>query len=168
MNRLLYLIIYIGLLTFIFFGLSDNIIYDNSQDILSWLPFILLFIVQPFLVYKIARTFDIPISYVIAIAALSILVSGPVFGIYLGKKQDKELADHGRTTTGIVYKKWETFRKQRHNEWLLRCNFTVNGKVYSTFSVQDKNNQYKVGDTLHVLYSDTNPQNCIVVELKDE
>ena len=167
MTRLLYLAIYLGLLSFIFWGLPDSIVYDNKQDVLSWLPFILLFLVQPFLVYKIVNTFDIRKSYVITIACLS-LISVPIWGIYLEKKQDIELKEYGRTTIGIVYKKWETLRRRRHDKWLVRCRFFINGKEYSTFSENDKNNLFKVGDTLHIVYLETYPNNCIITELKDK
>ncbi|TDW96657.1 hypothetical protein EDB95_4492 [Dinghuibacter silviterrae] len=66
---------------------------------------------------------------------------------------------------GIVYKKWHTSGRNRH-EWLLKCRFYVNGVEYSTFSEEDKYNQYKIGDTLHVVYAERTPTNCEILELK--
>jgi len=165
MTRVFYVVLYIGLLLFVFFGLPDKIIYHKLSDLLSWLPFILLFIFQPLLVYKICKIFDINNQYSIGIAALSVLISGPTYGIYLGTQQNKELSQYGKQTTGIVCKKWETLKYQKHYEWLLRCKFVVNGTNYSSFSVQDKKNLFHIGDTLHIMYSERNPENCVVVEL---
>ena len=69
-----------------------------------------------------------------------------------------------KTTIGVVYRKWETSR----HELLLRCYYSVNGKHYTTFSETDKKNLYKRGDTLHVLYSVNDPENAVVVELRDK
>lgn len=165
MKKFLYPFLYICLLVFIFFGLPDKVLYDKRQNILTWLPFILIFLCQPFLLYMICRMLNIQHKISIVVAALSILIFGPLFGIYQKRQQKKELTQHGNQTIGIVYKKWKAY--SRHSsELLLRCHFIVNGKEYSTFSVNDDENIYKVGDTLHILYSERNPENCIIVELE--
>ena len=63
-----------------------------------------------------------------------------------------------------MYRKWETGK----HELLLRCYYSVNGKHYTTFSETDKNNLYKRGDTLHILYSENDPENAVIVELQDK
>lgn len=165
MKRIFYLLLDIALLAFTFFGIPDSIMYDTGQDIISWLPFFLLFVIHPILVYKIANTFDIKRLYALGIAAASLLILGPAWGLYLDKNQSNQLTKDGMVTIGIVYTKWMTIRR---HERLVRCKFLANNRMYSTFSVQDKNNLYKVGDTIHILYSASNPGNCIITELEKQ
>jgi len=165
--RFFYALLYIGLLALIFFGLSDKIIYARNDSILGWLPLLLIFIALPLLLYKTLQRFRLRPKISLLIAISSILILGPTWGIYQRKQQDEELAKYGKQTIGIVYTKWETFRMQRHYEWLLKCEFIINGKKHSTFSESDKKNIYHIGDTLHVLYSERNPENSLIMELKD-
>src|SRR5882724_11031417 len=158
MKKTYLFVLYIGLLGFIFLGLPDSVIYAQENFILEWLPGLLI-IAQAFLLYKIVAAFTVNTKLRIGVAAISIVIVGPAFGIYLGKKQDDDLSKTGVTTQGIVYRKWETFRFQQHDEWLIRCYFIANGKRYSTFSEEDKNNVYKVGDTLKIFYLPSFPGN---------
>ena len=98
--------------------------------------------------------------------ALSVLVLGPTFGIYLGKTEKSALINHGIETKGIVYKKWYNYGK--NGGWLLRCNFNVDAKTYSTFSETDRHNKYKIGDTLTILYNENFPQQCVIKDLKND
>lgn len=161
MRRFVYLALYIALLSFIFFGLGDRILYRQKLDFLGWLPGILLLAVNPLLAYLTARSFGVETQWSKAVAAVSVLVWGPLFGIYSSHIQDKELALQGKQTIGIVYKKWDT-----RTGWLLRCHFLVGTKEYSTFSEKDTYDEYKVGDTLHILYSEQTPTDCQIIELK--
>lgn len=161
MRRFVYLALYIALLSVIFFGLGDRILYRQKLDFFGWLPGILLLAVNPLLAYLLARSFGVEIQWSKALAAVSVIVWGPLFGIYSGHVQDKELALQGKQTIGIVYKKWDT-----RTGWLLRCHFLVGMKEYSTFSEKDTYNKYKVGDTLHVRYSEQTPTDCQIIELK--
>jgi hypothetical protein len=107
MRRLTYLTLYIILLGVVFFGLSDKIIYHNNQDLVSWLPFILLFPVQALLVYCLAKAFGATNLYAKGIVGLAILITGPAFGFYIKNKQQKELSKNGSQTIGVVFKKWK-------------------------------------------------------------
>ncbi|MBK9460831.1 MAG: hypothetical protein IPN94_15730 [Sphingobacteriales bacterium] len=159
--KYLLLILYIGLLLLIFFGLPDKVLY--SQEAIRWTPFILIFFVQTFLLYQLLKSFNVRPKYDASFCALSVLVIGPSFGLYLGQKEEKEFQENGETVKGIVYKKWYTTGK--NSEWLLRCQYVVDGVTYSTFSTTDKNNKYRIGDTLTVIYIDNFPQKCTIKEL---
>lgn len=148
-----------------FLGLPDSIIY-RQQGFLSWLPFILV-IGQSILAYGIARTFSLSSHKSKGVAAIAILILGPLWGIYIGNRQQKQLSRNGKIAIGVVSEKWKTIGSGKH-EWLLRCKFEDSGMSYSTFSEADQNNIYHVGDTLHVLYSRDNPTNCVIIELQNK
>lgn len=157
-----YLITYFILLTFIFFGLPDSILY--SQGITKWIPFLLIFFGQTFILYKTLSSFNVSGKNKQIIAALSVLVLGPTFGIYLEKIEKSNLQHHGIEKKGVVYKKWYSYGK--NGGWLFRCNFKVDGKTFSTFSENDRYNTYKIGDTLTILYNENFPQQCIIKDLE--
>jgi hypothetical protein len=157
----LLLILYIGLLLLIFFGLPDKIVY--SQQPIRWTPFILIFIFQTFLLYRLLKSFNVVPNYRFLICALSVLVIGPSYGLYLRYQDERQFQQNGETVKGIVYKKW--FTSGRNKEWLLRCKYVVNGATYSTFSVTDKKNKFKVGDTLTVIFVPDFPQKSKIEEL---
>lgn len=157
-------IAYTVLLIFIFFGLPENILY--SQGITKWIPFVLIFFVQTFLLYKTLSSFNVLDKNKKLIVALSVLIIGPTFGIYLGKKEKSALQDHGVETKGVVHKKWYKYGK--NGGWLLRCSFKVESKTYSTFSETDKHNTYKIGDTLIIIYNENFPQQCKIKDLEDD
>jgi len=115
MKKIILVLLYIFLLLYLFFGVSDNVIYSHGG--LGWLLFLLAFPAQAFLIYLIARSFSLKPYTSKGAVALAILVSCPLFGIYLKKKQS---------------------------------------------------NQLSVGDTLHILYFQDNPNNCMIIELKDK
>ena len=77
------------------------------------------------------------------------------------------LSKNGKIAIGIVSKKWENIGNNGH-EWLLQCSFKVNGINYSTFSEEDKDNTYNIGDTLHICYSENVPTNCSIIELRNK
>ena len=160
--KTLLIISYVGLLILLFFGLPQNIL--NGQSVIKWTPFVLIFFVQTFLLYKILTEFDISYNKKRIIVALSVLVIGPLFGFYSGKKNEMNLKKYGVETKGVVYKKWYKYRQS--SGWLLKCKFQVDGKTYSTFSETDQHNKYKVGDTLTILYNYKFPQECIIEELE--
>ena len=99
-----------------------------------------------------------------AICAISVLVIGPSFGFYLGYKDEKDFQEKGHSVKGVVYKKWYAVGK--NSEWLLRCEYVVNGVRYSTFSETDEDNEYQVGDTLTIIYFEDYPQKSKIEELE--
>jgi len=85
MKKIILVLLYIFLLLYLFFGVSDNVIYSHSGP--TWLLFLLAFPAQAFLVYLIARSFSLKPYTSKGVAALAILVSCPLFGIYLKKNR---------------------------------------------------------------------------------
>lgn len=95
-----------------------------------------------------------------------ILLIGPLFGFWASHLSETELTTNGVETFGIVSEKWWSDPRKRSGEWLLKCDFVVNGKIYKTFSMEDKDDLYTVGDTLTILYSQHHPDNNTIVELE--
>jgi len=157
--KYLVLILYIALLLIVFFGIPVRVLY--SQGVIRFTPFILIFFIQTFLLYCLLKSFNAAPKFTVGWVALSVLIIGPSFGLYEGHRAKADFKDNGSLTNGIVYKKW-----QRKSEWLLRCQYSVDGNVYSTFSETDKNNRYKVGDTLTVIYIKDFPQKSRIKELE--
>jgi hypothetical protein len=153
---------YLGLLLLLFVGLPDTILYDHG--IIGWTPFILIFFVQTFLLYQLLKSFDVRSNYLLGICALSVLIIGPSFGYYSGYQEEKDLQKRGKKAKGIVYKKW--YKSGKNSEWLLRCHYLVDGETYSTSSKTDSDNEYKVGDTLTIIYDNDFPQKSKIVELE--
>ncbi len=159
--KYLLLLLYIGLLLLIFFGLPDKVLY--SQDIIKWIPFVLIFGVQTYLLYYLLLSFKVNPKYIIGSCALSALIIGPSFGFYRSYQEKLAFQKSGKETKGVIYKKWYSLKK--NSEWLVRCHYMVDDVTYSTFSETDKYNKYKVGDTLTVIYIDGFPQKCKIKEL---
>jgi hypothetical protein len=158
--KLFLLILYIGLLCFIFFGLPDSVVY--SQDNKSLAAVILVFVVQPVLLYALLRASKVKRVYLYLLCPLSVLILGPLLGYYYGYEENKDFQERGKTTSGIIYKKW--YNSGKNKQWLIRCHYVVNGQTYSTFSETDAENKYKVGDTLTVIYLEDYPQKCDIRE----
>ena len=155
------LLLYIGLIFLIFFGLPDQVMY--SKGIVRWVPFILIFIIQPYVLYYLLRSFNVNPDYLLAACALSFLIIGLSFGYYGSYQEDIDFQERGKQTKAVVYKKWYSIKK--NSEWLLKCKYVVDGTGYSTFSETDKKNIYKIGDTLTVIYIEEYPQKCRIKEL---
>ena len=49
------LVLYAGFLALIFFGLPDSLLYTHEPQ--RWLPFILVFVVEPVLLYYVLKAF---------------------------------------------------------------------------------------------------------------
>lgn len=162
--RIFYRLAYPTLLVFIFFGLPNSILY--SQGIMGWIPFILIMFVQPFLLYKMLNSFGAPDPIEAIAIPLSILVVGPLFGIYSNNVEEKRLRDNGAETKGIVHEK--QYQSWKNKGWFIKCNFEVDAKTYSTFNITDKHNKYQIGDTLTIRYYKKFPQQCIIKELEND
>lgn len=165
MKRILLVTIYTGLLGLIFLGLPDELLYEQENALIEVIPFMLIFIVPPIILYNILKSYKVTHNTALGIAAGSVLVIGPTWGMLQERKSKTDFAANGQPTMGIVYKKWKSGTGKR--EWLLRCNYQVDGKTYSTFSKADDKNKFKVGDTLTVVYSKKYPQKCMIVELEE-
>lgn len=84
------------------------------------------------------------------------LVSGDYYRVY---KIEEELKTKGINTKGWVVERWETTGgKNSYAGWNVRCEFQANNAPYSTFDQQDENNEFSVGDTVHIVYIGRNPE----------
>jgi len=161
-----YLVILVGLILLIFFGLPDVILYSKS-GFERWLPFIVIFFGIPFLLYKTLVDFKIRKDIVLAISIGSVLLIGPSFGLWTGNLSEKDLEKNGEIKIGRVSEKWYAKKhKSTEGEWLYKAEFNVDNKVYHTFSNVDEDNIIKVGDTIMIKYSRRNPENNKIIKTK--
>jgi hypothetical protein len=153
----IYLIVIVGLILFLFLGLPDEILYAKA-GLFRWLPFILIFLVLPYFIFKLFSVITIGGDWIVVLAIGSVLIVGSIFGFWTGYLSDKDLERYGKNIDGIVSEKW----KSKH-KWLFKCKFKVEHKVYETFSFTDKENKYQIGDTLFIRYSSKAPDNNKIV-----
>ena len=125
--------------------------------VIGIIPILLFITLQQFIRNK---------AIAILIAISSILIIGPLFGIWSGYEAERDLLRNGIKTKGIVVEKWWSNPKNKTGEWLLKCQFNVASNSFRTFSKKDKNNLYILGDTLTILYSSKDPENNTIIELK--
>ena len=170
--RTILTILYFGLILLLCFaGTSDPVVYSH-EGFSKWLPYILIFVAQPLVLYLLLtqisfKNFKIQKSLIVrGIIAISVLTIIMSYLYFLQTKKENDLVLNGCKTRGIVYKKWQDNYKQ-DSKWLLVCNFSVDGKPFYTFSETDKENKYKVGDTLTIIYSTRFLGNCIIEELEN-
>ncbi len=97
----------------------------------------------------------------------SVLLIGPLFGIWSGNLSDKELDKNGIIQKGVVTKKWYVKHNNGNDEWLYRAAFNVNKKTFFTFSQKDVNNAIQVGDTILIKYSKNNPENNEILDRRN-
>jgi len=150
----------------LFFGLPNEILYAKN-GILKWSPFVIIFILIPWLISKILNPHKIREDYILYIYCAAILILGPSFGIWSGIQSENDIKLNGHLTKGIIYKKWLSNRKSG-NKWLIRCYFQYEGKKYSTFSQEDVYNQYQIGDSLEIEFSKNFPDNNKIVGLDEK
>ncbi len=164
-KKLLYFILLTSIILVLFFGLGNDILYAKT-GIKRWIPFVVIIFVIPFLILKVLDQYNIAGKAKIALSVGPILIIGPLFGIWTGYLSKNDLTENGIKTYGIISQKWSSKPRKRSGEWLVKCKFRVDGKVFKTFSKEDEKNIYKVGDTLTILYSSENPENNTIIELE--
>ncbi|CAL2082709.1 hypothetical protein [Tenacibaculum sp. 190524A02b] len=166
-KRITYILTIIGLILILFFGLGDNILYAK-KGILRWIPFAIIFILIPYVISLLLIDFNFEKIKKRGISIGSVLIIGPLFGFWFGYLSDKELEKDSLKTIGIVSEKFKSGKRSGSpGKWLIKCDFKVDNKSYTTFSKKDIYNQYKIGDTLTIKYSKRNPENNIIIELKN-
>ncbi|WP_147405059.1 hypothetical protein [Aquimarina sp. AD10] len=165
-KKYLYLFLLICLITILFFGLDNDILYAKT-GIKRWIPFIIIFFVIPFLMFNFLNKYKVKGKTKFALSLIPIIIVGPLFGLWSGYLSNKQLNEDGKFTIGIVSEKFKSGRKSGSpGVWLVKCKFEVDNEMYITFSKKDKANLYRIGDTLNIKYSKKNPQNHIIVELE--
>jgi len=151
----------------LYFGLGYIILFAK-QGTIHWIPFIIIFGVVPFLLYKSLQSYKIKEKACLGLAIGSVLVIGPTFGVWIGVISDNEFSKYGATTKGIVVDKWcSKSSRKREGQWLVKCEFSVGNEQYSTYNVRDRKNIYKLGDTLLIQYSKRNPDNNRIPALEN-
>jgi hypothetical protein len=143
----------IALLIFIYF-VPKEIAYPKYKN-LSWLMFIIIFGVLPLVIYKIIKTSNTDFSPVkiLGICALSILIVGPTCAFFQNYRKAKELKVNGKSTKCIVLD-----RKASKNDWLINCKYQVKNIEFITYYHTDKENKYRIGDTLKLIYNTEYPR----------
>ena len=164
-SKPLYTSLLVILLLVLFFGLGDSILYAKS-GFKSWVPYLIIFLCIPLTLTKVLKTLDIRGKANLVFSFGSILLIGPLFGFWIEHLSKTELSKNGLETVGVVSEKWWSDSHRGADEWLLKCEFLVDGEVYETYTMEDEENQYKVGDKLTILYSPINPDNNTIVELE--
>jgi hypothetical protein len=161
-----YLISAIILIIFIGFGLPDEVLYAK-EGFIKWLPPLLIFFGLPFLIYKTLNAYKLRSDISFGIAIGSILIIGPLFGIWTGNLSDKDLDKNGVLIEGIVIEKNQVRKhRSRNYEWLYRAEFKVSDEYFLTYSEEDKGNTVNEGDTVIIKYSKRNPKNNTIIRLK--
>ena len=117
---------------------------------LSWIIFLLILGVLPYLVYKIIKTSNrnYNSTKVTGLCALSILIVGPTSGIVQNYRENEELKVNGKETVCIVVD-----RKSSKNDWLINCKYYVENKEFITYYHTDEENKYRIGDTIQLIYN---------------
>jgi hypothetical protein len=160
-----YLISVIILIIFIGFGLPDEVLY--AKGFIKWLPPLLIFIGLPFLLYKTLDNYNVRRDISSGLAIGSILIIGPLFGIWTGHLSNKDLDKNGTLIKGIVIEKNHVRKHRSQNyKWLYRAEFKVSDEYFLTYSEEDKDNTVKEGDTVIIQYSKRNPENNTIIKLK--
>jgi hypothetical protein len=154
-----FLLILIGLILLIFFGLPDVVLYSKS-GFERWLPIVVILLGIPFLIYKTLAEFKIRKDIGLTISIGSVLLIGPLFGLWTESLSDKDLDKNGEIKIGVVSEKWYAKKhKSSNREWLYKAEFKVDNNIYHTYSYVDEDNIIKVGDTILIKYSKRNPEN---------
>jgi hypothetical protein len=153
-----YILGWIGL-----FSLPNNIFHEG-EGILRWLPFLLIFIVFPSILFKALEKLNLEEDLKLTIAIGSVFLGIP-FGIIMGEIADKEIEIYGEETTGIIEDAWLMTRKSRSSIWAVNAKYIVNGKNFKTSTKENKERTYTKGDTITIIYSKKTPQLSEIKEL---
>lgn len=98
-------------------------------------------------------------------------LSGYIIADYVRLYQiEKEFKQSAVKTYGIVTDKWHFHSTKGYSGWQLKCVFKSlqTGKPFETFTQNDREDKYRIGDTLKVIYLERNPNISRVLDLHDE
>lgn len=151
MNKKYWLIFLIGLIVFLIFT-PRSLMYPDLKY-LSWIIFLLIFGLLPFLVSKTIGAFLPKTPWRIIGAFLSVLLIGPSFGLYHHYKEIKELEYKGLWTKCVVIDKKYIGGSKGNKGWFIKCTYKSGDSVFETNFKKDKKNQYSIGDTIDLIYS---------------
>lgn len=161
-KSLLVLILIISTL-YLFFGLSNSILY-NKYGLLRYIPFIIIVGVHPIILFFLLKQFQIGINIRSIIIAITVLGLSFLFAYHTEQLSRIEIQSNHCVTSGIIFLKWEG--RKSYN---IKIDFFVNGKRFESFTKSvDKSiyQQVKLGDKFRVVFACNNPDNSIVKGLK--
>ena len=140
-------------IVFIYF-LPNEIAYPKYKY-LSWIIFLLIFGVLPYLIYKVIETSNrnYHSTKVFGLCALSILIVAPTSAIVQNYRENEELKINGKVTDCIVID-----RKSSKNDWLINCKYHAENSKFITYYHTDEENKYRIGDTIKLNYNKEFPR----------
>ena len=155
-QKVIYPLLLSILLISLFLGLGDQVLYAKS-GIGRIVPFILIFGGIPFSIYKTLLVFYNKKS-ASNLAALSILILGPAFGLWSKYISETDFKKYGKITYGtVVERKWTSLNNR--GRWTITAEFEYNSKKYITFTKDDNDSKYRIHDQICVRFSTRNPEN---------
>lgn len=160
-------VIIIGALITMLFAVPDKIRYTKSVT-LSWF-FVIIVATIFLLLRKSLQPLNLrkEIKKLILYSSMFAIVGISFYGHLLISKLDIER--NGVKSTGVIVEKsYIKGRKGKRGNWMITCNFSVNGKDYMTYREKDNQHKYRIGDTLVIEYSSINPDNSRIIFPKSE
>jgi len=136
-----------------------------EKDYINFVPFGLI-ILDSILVAKILDGF-IPFPNSIAFALLSFFVFLFILAFYHGQFKKNELKLYGKEMYGLITDKDWHKPARLSGYWAVTAEFKVENKLYRTFSIEDEDEIFEIGDTTQVIYSTRNPEISKLVELEE-
>lgn len=127
--------------------------YDVVEGVSIILTFLMIFGLIPYTIFITVKSFGGSSNMYAILPFLSILITGPTFGLYHDYIARVELKEKGTWTKGVVTD--DHWHRGTHN---IKCAFIHNGMQYKTSYLSDNKNIYKVGDTLDIIYSKEYPK----------
>ena len=152
-KKIFWIITTILFLVFVYF-IPNEIAYPKYKWMV-WIMFILIFGVLPFLIYKTIKASNLKFNEIKirGLCALSILLVGPTFALFQDYREDETLKTNGLITDCLVVS-----RKKSKDDWLICCKYIVKNDEFLTFFHIDEENEYKVGDTIKLVYNKDFPR----------
>jgi hypothetical protein len=144
-------------LLFIYF-IPRAIMYLDHM-IIAWTSFLFIFFIIPVLVLVTLWTFTNRGYLSVGLAAASVLIVGPTFGLFQAHREKMELKKYGVWTNGVVInRKQISEHGAGFQHWAIKCRYIVNRHSYETLYHDDLENLHPVGDTIKIIYSSMFPK----------
>src|ERR1700733_8557706 len=99
--------------------------YPN-YSLIGWISLILIFFILPILVFSTLISFTKQIKLSTGIAAASILIVGPTFGLFQEYREKVELDKYGVWTKSVVIDRKHSVQKGGSWHWVIKCRYEAN------------------------------------------
>ncbi len=130
-----------------------------DYPIIGWIVFSIIFLIIPLLIFVTLYSFTRKGYLSIAVAAGSVLIVGPTFGLFQGHRETVELNQFGKWTNSIVIERKKIYQRgSGDGHWGIMCKFKANSRDYETAFHDDLNNLHPMGDTVRIIYSSRFPK----------